>query len=121
MEKICVAVRVRPPTTTTPDNNNNGNHWNVEHNRISLHKPLGTLVPGVSYAFDHVFDQNSTNSGVYDLLTKDIIRAAVEGFNGTAFAYGQTSSGKTYTMNGSENDPGIISLAVKDVFQNIEM
>ncbi|KAI3957107.1 hypothetical protein MKX01_004398 [Papaver californicum] len=122
MEKICVAVRVRPPTaTTTQDSNTNGNHWNVESNRISLHKPLGTPVPGVSYAFDHVFDQNSTNSGVYELLTKDIIEAAVEGFNGTAFAYGQTSSGKTYTMNGSGNDPGIISLAVKDVFQNIEM
>ncbi|KAI3958866.1 hypothetical protein MKX01_023542 [Papaver californicum] len=122
MEKICVAVRVRPPTTTTTqDNNTNGNHWNVESNRISLHKPLGTPVPGASYALDHVFDQNSTNSGVYELLTKDIILAAVEGFNGTAFAYGQTSSGKTYTMNGSGNDPGIISLAVKDVFQNIEM
>lgn len=40
---------------------------------------------------------------------------------GTAFAYGQTSSGKTFTMNGTENDPGIIHRAVKDVFQNIHM
>ena len=42
-------------------------------------------------------------------------------FSGTAFAYGQTSSGKTYTMNGSESDPGIIHLAVKDVFRRIQM
>lgn len=39
---------------------------------------------------------------------------------GTAFAYGQTSSGKTFTMNGSENDPGIIHRAVKDIFRKTE-
>lgn len=39
---------------------------------------------------------------------------------GTAFAYGQTSSGKTFTMNGSETDPGIIHRAVKDIFANIQ-
>ncbi|XP_010273488.1 PREDICTED: kinesin-like protein KIN-7N isoform X2 [Nelumbo nucifera] len=118
MEKICVAVRVRPPVSQEVSN---GLYWKVEDNRISLHKPLGTPISGVSYAFDHVFDQNCTNAKVYELLTKDIIRAAVEGFNGTAFAYGQTSSGKTFTMNGRENDPGIIHLAVKDIFQNIQM
>ncbi|KAK2991873.1 hypothetical protein RJ640_006028, partial [Escallonia rubra] len=69
----------------------------------------------------HVFDQDCTNSTVYELLTKDIIRAAVDGFNGTAFAYGQTSSGKTFTMNGSDNDPGIIHRAVHDIFQKIQM
>lgn len=40
---------------------------------------------------------------------------------GTAFAYGQTSSGKTFTMNGSGADPGIIRLAVRDVFDKIKM
>lgn len=39
--------------------------------------------------------------------------------SGTAFAYGQTSSGKTFTMNGSDADPGIIRLAVRDIFENI--
>lgn len=42
-------------------------------------------------------------------------------FIGTAFAYGQTSSGKTFTMNGSETDPGIIHQAVKDIFTKIQM
>ncbi|KAF5188121.1 Kinesin-like protein [Thalictrum thalictroides] len=130
MEKICVAIRVRPPSTSTStpiqDNSNsnlssNGTYWKVEDNRISLHKSLGTPISGVSYAFDHVFDQECTNSRVYEHLTKDIIRAAVDGFNGTAFAYGQTSSGKTFTMNGSDNDPGIVPLAVKDIFHNIMM
>nr|XP_027091553.1 kinesin-like protein KIN-7N [Coffea arabica] len=120
MEKICVAVRVRP-AVDDEGSNGSGTFWKVEDNRISLHRALGTPISGLSYAFDHVFDGGCTNSTVYELLTKDIIHAAVEGFNGTAFAYGQTSSGKTYTMNGSEDDPGIIHRAVKDIFVKIRM
>ncbi|KAF3963152.1 hypothetical protein CMV_012433 [Castanea mollissima] len=118
MEKICVAVRVRPSVSSESFN---GAYWNVEDNRISLHRLHGTPISGLSYTFDHVFDESSTNARVYELLTKDIIHAAVDGFNGTAFAYGQTSSGKTFTMNGSETDAGIISRAVKDVFAKIQM
>ncbi|XP_056697864.1 kinesin-like protein KIN-7N isoform X2 [Spinacia oleracea] len=116
MEKICVAVRVRPPVT---QESFNGTFWNVNDNRISLHKSSGTPISGVVFTFDHVFDHSCPNSRVYELLTKDIISAAVEGFNGTVFAYGQTSSGKTFTMNGSENDAGVIHRAVKDVFDMI--
>ncbi|KAL6207963.1 hypothetical protein ACLB2K_018915 [Fragaria x ananassa] len=118
MEKICVAVRLRPPAT---QDSSGGTFWKVDENRVSLHKVHGTPISGVSYAFDHVFDEMCSNSRVYDLLTKDIIHAVVEGFNGTAFAYGQTSSGKTFTMNGSDTDPGIIHLAVRDVFERIHM
>ncbi|XP_047976169.1 kinesin-like protein KIN-7N [Salvia hispanica] len=117
MEKICVAVRVRPSAN---DENVNGFHWKVDSNRISLHRSHGTPISGVSYAFDHLFDQECSNATVYRLLIKDLINAAMEGFNGTAFAYGQTSSGKTFTMNGSENDPGIIHRAIKDIFEKIE-
>ncbi|XP_042046839.1 kinesin-like protein KIN-7N [Salvia splendens] len=117
MEKICVAVRVRPSAN---DKNVHGFHWKVDSNRISLHRSHGTPISGVSYAFDHLFDQECSNGTVYRLLIKDIINAAMEGFNGTAFAYGQTSSGKTFTMNGSENDPGIIHRAVRDIFEKTE-
>ncbi|XP_018434978.1 kinesin-like protein KIN-7N [Raphanus sativus] len=120
MEKICVAVRVRPPTPES-SSETGSSHWKVEDNRISLYKSLGTPISTASYAFDHVFDERSTNACVYELLTKDIIHAVVEGFNGTAFAYGQTSSGKTFTMTGSETDPGIIRRSVRDIFQRIEM
>jgi centromeric protein E len=63
-----------------------------------------------------VFDGAATNERIYGVLVRSLIRAAVDGFNGTAFAYGQTSSGKTFTMNGSADHPGIIPLAVRDVF-----
>ncbi|GKV10403.1 hypothetical protein SLEP1_g21771 [Rubroshorea leprosula] len=117
MEKICVAVRVRPPVSQDASV---ATYWNVEDNRISLHRPHGTPISGASYAFDHVFDETCSNAQVYELLTRDLIHAAVKGFNGTAFAYGQTSSGKTFTMNGSANDPGIIHRAVEDIFEKIQ-
>ncbi|KAK4390387.1 Kinesin-like protein KIN-7N [Sesamum angolense] len=79
MEKICVAVRVRPSAN---EESVNGFCWKVESNRISLHGSDGTPISGVSFAFDHVFDQECSNARVYELLTKDIINAAVEGFNG---------------------------------------
>ncbi|XP_050214448.1 kinesin-like protein KIN-7N [Mercurialis annua] len=120
MEKICVAVRVRP--AAAEEEISSGTYWKVEdNNHISLRKSDSTPISGVSYAFDHVFDESSTNAQVYELLTKDIIHAAVDGFNGTVFAYGQTSSGKTFTMNGSENDHGIIHRAVQDIFNRLDM
>ncbi|KAL5777559.1 hypothetical protein ACOSP7_010485 [Xanthoceras sorbifolium] len=118
MEKICVAVRVRPPVSQEIFN---GTFWNVEDNRVSLHRQHGTPISGLSFTFDHVFDESCGNARVYELLTKDIIHAAVQGFNGTVFAYGQTSSGKTFTMNGSSSELGIIPLAVRDTFDNIQM
>ncbi|KAL4034352.1 hypothetical protein IC575_007486 [Cucumis melo] len=116
MEKICVAVRLRPSVS---QDSLYGTYWKIDHNRISLHRPHGTPISGNSYAFDHVLDESCTNGSVYELVVRDIIHAAVEGFNGTAFAYGQTSSGKTFTMNGSETDAGVIHRAVKDVFEKI--
>ncbi|KAG7020618.1 Kinesin-like protein KIN-7N [Cucurbita argyrosperma subsp. argyrosperma] len=116
MEKICVAVRLRPSVS---QDSIRGTYWKIDDNRISLHRAHDTPISGNSFAFDHVLDESCTNGSVYELVVKDIIHAAVEGFNGTAFAYGQTSSGKTFTMNGSESDAGVIHRAVKDVFEKI--
>jgi len=68
---------------------------------------------------DHIFDMNVSNSDVFDNVVKPIVDAAVNGFNGTVFAYGQTSSGKTYTMMGTLEEPGIIPLAVEHMFEAI--
>jgi len=57
---------------------------------------------------------------VYQQTTAQIVKSVTEGFNGTVFAYGQTSSGKTHTMYGNESEPGIVFLAVKELFERIE-
>lgn len=68
---------------------------------------------------DHIFDMNASNLDVFDTVIKPIVNAAVNGFNGTVFAYGQTSSGKTYTMMGTAEELGIVPLAVQHMFDAI--
>jgi hypothetical protein len=53
---------------------------------------------GAAYVLDNVYDSSSRTRDVYDGTTRGIIESVVGGFNGTVFAYGQTSSGKTHTM-----------------------
>ncbi|KAL9300174.1 Kinesin-like protein KIN-7M [Arabidopsis thaliana] len=76
--------------------------------------------PLTAYAFDKVFGPQSTTPEVYDVAAKPVVKAAMEGVNGTVFAYGVTSSGKTHTMHGDQDFPGIIPLAIKDVFSIIQ-
>lgn len=68
---------------------------------------------------DYVYTGEDTNYGVYDASVKKLVRRTVEGYNGTVFAYGQTSSGKTHTMRGHMDEAGIIPLAVADLFEEI--
>ncbi|KAH8929264.1 kinesin-domain-containing protein, partial [Atractiella rhizophila] len=56
---------------------------------------------------------------LYESRISAVVKAAMEGFNGTVFAYGQTASGKTHTMMGTEDQPGIIPLAVTEIFDLI--
>ncbi|XP_050231711.1 kinesin-like protein KIN-7D, mitochondrial isoform X2 [Mercurialis annua] len=76
--------------------------------------------PATAYAFDKVFGPHSVSNEVYEVAAKPVVKAAMEGVNGTVFAYGVTSSGKTHTMHGDQNSPGIIPLAIKDVFSIIQ-
>lgn len=76
------------------------------------------LIHGVAFA-DYVFGTNSSNNDVFDNVVRPIVNATVNGFNGTVFAYGQTSSGKTYTMMGTSEEPGIIPMAVEHMFDAI--
>ncbi|CAK6974500.1 centromere-associated protein E [Scomber scombrus] len=73
-----------------------------------------------SFSFDRVFIAEETTKQLYQGIAKPLVVSAVEGYNGTIFAYGQTSSGKTFTMMGSKDIPGVIPLAVDDVFQTIK-
>ncbi|KAG6401410.1 hypothetical protein SASPL_138266 [Salvia splendens] len=76
--------------------------------------------PMTAYAFDKVFGSNTNTPEVYEVAARPVVKAAMDGVNGTVFAYGVTSSGKTHTMHGDQNSPGIIPLAIKDVFSIIQ-
>ena len=66
-----------------------------------------------SYMFEHLFGPDSTNAQVYEQLAQPIVRTVCQGFNGTLFAYGQTSSGKTHTVMGDEKNLGLLFLALQ--------
>ncbi|TYH76831.1 hypothetical protein ES332_D04G114200v1 [Gossypium tomentosum] len=76
--------------------------------------------PSIAYAYDRVFGPTTTTRHVYDVAAPHVVSGAMEGINGTIFAYGVTSSGKTHTMHGDQRSPGIIPLAVKDAFSIIQ-
>ncbi|XP_040889798.1 kinesin heavy chain isoform X3 [Toxotes jaculatrix] len=80
------------------------------------------ILGGKSYIFDQVFPTNTTQEQVYNTCAKQIVRDVLGGYNGTIFAYGQTSSGKTHTMEGNLHDPqgmGIIPRIAEDIFEHI--
>ncbi|GJN27586.1 hypothetical protein PR202_gb15618 [Eleusine coracana subsp. coracana] len=83
--------------------------------------------PSIAYAFGLVWMVHSIKFlvlllqlAMYDVAAQHVVSGAMEGINGTVFAYGVTSSGKTHTMHGEQKSPGIIPLAVKDVFSIIQ-
>jgi kinesin family protein 3/17 len=51
-----------------------------------------------SFTFDHVYDQNSSQREVYESTARAVVDSALQGYNATIFAYGQTGTGKTFTM-----------------------
>ena len=72
--------------------------------------------PAAAWEADAVFDHTDGNLDVYARAAAPVVAAVLRGVNGTVMAYGQTSSGKTHTMAGTQRDPGVMALAVEDIF-----
>ncbi|KAH8113581.1 kinesin-domain-containing protein [Phellopilus nigrolimitatus] len=110
-DKVLVSVRVRPTTDNLA--------WTVTSDESSLkllpqyHKSTGNPPP--EYHYDEVLT-GSANKPVYNAAARSHVNAAMDGFNAVIFAYGQTASGKTFTLSGNDEEPGIIPRAMKDVF-----
>uniref|UniRef100_A0A673KCL6 Kinesin-like protein n=1 Tax=Sinocyclocheilus rhinocerous TaxID=307959 RepID=A0A673KCL6_9TELE len=80
------------------------------------------VIGGKPYVFDRVFQSNTSQEQVYTACAQQIVKDVLGGYNGTIFAYGQTSSGKTHTMEGNLHDTdgmGIIPRIVQDIFNYI--
>uniref|UniRef100_A0A8D0DE90 Kinesin-like protein n=1 Tax=Sander lucioperca TaxID=283035 RepID=A0A8D0DE90_SANLU len=80
------------------------------------------VITSKPYVFDRVLPPNTSQEQVYDQCAKQIVKDVLGGYNGTIFAYGQTSSGKTHTMEGKLHDPqlmGIIPRIAHDIFDHI--
>lgn len=76
-----------------------------------------------SFTFDLVFDWNSQQLPVFELCALPIVNSVLEGYNGTIFAYGQTGTGKTHTMEGKSEPKelmGIIPRSFGHIFEQID-
>ncbi|KAL6502782.1 Kinesin-like protein KIN-7D, chloroplastic [Orobanche hederae] len=116
-ENVTVTVRFRPLSPREI----------LQGEEIAWYADGDTIVrnehnPSIAYAYDRVFGPTTTTRHVYDVAAQHTVNGAMEGINGTIFAYGVTSSGKTHTMHacGDQRSPGIIPLAVKDAFSIIQ-
>ncbi|KAM6896971.1 LOW QUALITY PROTEIN: kinesin-like protein KIF19 [Xenentodon cancila] len=73
-----------------------------------------------TYMFDVAFDFSASQEEVYRATTKGLIEGLISGYNATVFAYGPTGCGKTYTMLGTDKEPGIYVRTLNDLFHAIE-
>ncbi|XP_069371194.1 centromere-associated protein E isoform X5 [Paralichthys olivaceus] len=118
--KVCVRVR---PLIAREESAASENAESVQLFWKTDKKSIHQIDDGNStktFSFDRVFTAEETTNQLYQDIAKPLVVSTVEGYNGTIFAYGQTSSGKTFTMMGSDHIPGVIPLAVEDVFQTIK-
>ncbi|CAN1730263.1 Kinesin-like protein KIN-7E, chloroplastic, partial [Linum perenne] len=114
-ESVTVTVRFRPLS-----NRELGKGDEVAWYADGDHTVKNEYNPSIAYGFDRVFGSATTTRHVYDVAAQHVVSNAMQGVNGTIFAYGVTSSGKTHTMHGEQKSPGVIPLAVKDVFGIIQ-
>ncbi|BFZ07014.1 hypothetical protein BsWGS_10053 [Bradybaena similaris] len=133
---VRVAVRVRPLSNkekrlevrniiTT-----NGNCISINNVKVEGHSEYGDSRERVKhFTFDYCYDQGSTTEDsaeapsqelIYQDLGTEILQAAFEGYNACMFAYGQTGTGKTYTMMGYQNEIGIIPRICESMFSHID-
>ena len=124
---ILVAVRVRP-LSQKEKLISTDETVNVENkNTIILKDPSEYINPNnirskeQYLTFDYAFDKNETQQNIFNSTTKFLINGIVNGFNATVFAYGATGAGKTYTMLGSDDNPGIMSYTLKELFNEIKL
>ncbi|GAA6019008.1 hypothetical protein JCM10207_006286 [Rhodosporidiobolus poonsookiae] len=127
-QNVVVCLRVRPSKTLDPGAPSPIYSLSSSLSTLSLTASHPTLLKrgGKSsssdeyeYRFDLLHIPPHPTTELYDRKIKPVVRAALGGFNGTVFAYGQTASGKTHTMMGSPQEPGIIPLAIDELFSYI--
>ncbi|XP_038723459.1 kinesin-like protein KIN-7H isoform X1 [Tripterygium wilfordii] len=116
-ERILVSVRVRP-LNVKETARNDVSDWECINDttiiyRNSLSVSERSMYP-TAYTFDRVFSPDCSSRQVYKEGAREVALSVVSGINSSVFAYGQTSSGKTYTMS------GITEYAIADIYDYID-
>nr|XP_048326148.1 kinesin-like protein KIN-UC isoform X1 [Ziziphus jujuba var. spinosa] len=91
-----------------------------ELKRLKLRKNNWT---SESYRFDEVFTETASQKRVYEVVAKPVVESVLNGYSGTVMAYGQTGTGKTYTLGKLGKDDaserGIMARALEDILASV--
>ncbi|XP_042042244.1 kinesin-like protein KIN-7E isoform X1 [Salvia splendens] len=117
-ERILVCVRLRP-LNDKEISNNDVSDWECVSSDTLVYKNVSHIASATStyptsYTFDRLFGNDSSTKTVYEQGAKDAAMSVVHGVNSTILAYGERSSGKTFTMT------GITECAVADIYNYIQ-
>ena len=108
MENIHVYIRLKPIKEKT------------ETNFIYDSKSITNSKTKEIFTFDSVIPPTMSNKEIFEKLIKDSLSNLLKGINISIFAYGQTSTGKTFTMKGeTKSNEGLIPLSIKEIFNSL--
>ncbi|XP_024836851.1 kinesin-like protein KIF19 isoform X3 [Bos taurus] len=127
-QQLMVALRIRPISVAELEEGATLIAHKVDEQMVVLMDPMedpddilrAHRSREKSYLFDVAFDFTATQEMVYQATTKSLIEGVISGYNATVFAYGPTGCGKTYTMLGTDHEPGIYVRTLNDLFRAIE-
>ena len=129
-ENIQVSVRLRPPLSgeSVLGISDNGSlvkgdsvKWRWTEQTVSKIPTPGTVAHNQSsFKFDTVLNPGDSTESAFNKTAKNVVAKVISGYNGCIFAYGQTNSGKTHTILGDRNQPGIIPKASQMIFEDMK-
>eukprot|EP00075_Anas_platyrhynchos_P018794 XP_027308047.1 kinesin-like protein KIF20A isoform X4 [Anas platyrhynchos] len=129
-QPLKVFLRVRPFSVAELENHESQGCVSIEDPQtVILHAPKESAAMKNSergigqsvhrFTFSHVFGPETTQSEFFEGSTKEIVRACVNGVNGLVFTYGVTNAGKTFTIQGTSKDLGILPRSLDMIFNHI--
>lgn len=122
-ESVKVVVRCRPMNEKEiAQGHQRIIEMNVKKGTIEITNPAKKEEVPRMFTYDSVYDWNSKQIDLYDETFRQLVDSVLEGYNGTIFAYGQTGTGKTFTMEGVRTDPilrGVIPNSFEHIFTHI--
>ncbi|KAJ9459471.1 Kinesin-like protein [Diplonema papillatum] len=130
-ENFKVVIRVRPPAprelegekpfysiVRIPQDDDHTSITIIEH--LDTEDGRGGVYSSQHFTFDRVYEESAQQKDVYENTARPAVEAVLAGYNATMIAYGQTGTGKTYTMEGVGKEKGIIPRATEDIFEYIK-
>lgn len=120
-------IRLKPPTSL---NTEDTIQFTSNNSTIEIYLPeeskksyINNNKKVVAFKFSGVFESESSQDTIYDNIGPKLIKNALNGYNSTIFCYGQTSSGKTFTMSGGKQwkERGLIPRFLLDLFKSLKL